>query len=392
MSSSRFHPKAIVALLAVSTCAMLTHAASALVIVVPAHQPTIQAAINAAQNGDYVLLQAGTYTGPGNYNINFAGKAITVQGIEGPSQTIIDIQATPQNQRTGFIFHANESSASVLQGVTIKRGYQFNGAAIHISGSASPTIRNCVFTENHADCWGGALYYENGAGPTIAACCFFNNYSADDGGAIFGITGSPTIIDCQITNNVSAFTGGAITTFGGGSPKLSNSTLVGNSAYWGAAIYSSNLQIVNSIIWGNTGGSQQIYTGGQALSVRYSIVQGGYAGTGNLDVAPQFVNAAGGDFHLLRGSPGIDAGDPFTSLTPGSVDMDGDPRIFGVRIDMGMDEFRKPGDVNGDHHVNINDLFAVISAWGPCTDNPADLNRDFTVNVDDLFIVIMNWG
>ena len=50
-----------------------------------------------------------------------------------------------------------------------------------------------------------------------------------------------------------------------------------------------------------------------------------------------------------------------------------------------------PGDANGDHHVNVDDLLAVINGWGPCSNCPADLNHDGQVNVDDLLLVINNW-
>jgi len=57
----------------------------------------------------------------------------------------------------------------------------------------------------------------------------------------------------------------------------------------------------------------------------------------------------------------------------------------------------KPGDANGDCIVNVDDLLAVINAWGPCpncpaTFCPADLTGDCTVNVDDLLNVINHWG
>ena len=51
-----------------------------------------------------------------------------------------------------------------------------------------------------------------------------------------------------------------------------------------------------------------------------------------------------------------------------------------------------PGDVNGDGVVNVEDLVAVITAWGPCDGCAADLNGDGQVNVEDLIEVITNWG
>jgi hypothetical protein len=60
--------------------------ASANTIHVPGDHATIQAAIDAAVNGDTVLVSDGTYT----ENINFKGKAITVKSVNGASVTIID--------------------------------------------------------------------------------------------------------------------------------------------------------------------------------------------------------------------------------------------------------------------------------------------------------------
>jgi hypothetical protein len=197
-----------------------------------------------------------------------------------------------------------------------------------------------------------------------------------------------------MTNNEGSFTGGAITIFGSGSPKLVNSTLVGNNAFYGSAIYSNNLIVSNSIIWGNTGGNEKIYTanGQWSANVHHSIVQGGFAGTGNLNVAPTFVDSANGDFHLAFDSAGIDDGDPGMLVPAGTLDADGDPRVFGAAIDMGFDEFRKHRGATGDHLVNIADLLMVIGGWGPCTWSTADLNGDFAINMADVMIVIRNWG
>ena len=49
------------------------------------------------------------------------------------------------------------------------------------------------------------------------------------------------------------------------------------------------------------------------------------------------------------------------------------------------------GDISGDDHVGVDDLLAIIGAWGS-GDADADLNADGIVGVDDLLIVIGNWG
>ena len=54
-----------------------------------------------------------------------------------------------------------------------------------------------------------------------------------------------------------------------------------------------------------------------------------------------------------------------------------------------------PGDINGDNHVNLDDLLGVIKDWGacsvPCPPCAADLNSSCTVDVNDLLYVIQHW-
>ena len=57
---------------------------SAATIRVPDDYAKIQDALEAAQNGDVVLLADGTYTGTNNVDLHFAGKAITLKSENGP--------------------------------------------------------------------------------------------------------------------------------------------------------------------------------------------------------------------------------------------------------------------------------------------------------------------
>ena len=119
----------------------------ALIINVPADEPTIQSGIDAAKNGDTVLVADGIYRGAGNVNINFSGKAITVKSQNGSRATIIDSES--RSNTRGITINNNETHTSVLDGFTVKRGRHQFGAGIFID-NASPTIRNCIITQNRA--------------------------------------------------------------------------------------------------------------------------------------------------------------------------------------------------------------------------------------------------
>lgn len=55
-----------------------------------------------------------------------------------------------------------------------------------------------------------------------------------------------------------------------------------------------------------------------------------------------------------------------------------------------------PGDLNGDDHVDVTDLFQLLSQWGACdaapSTCPSDINGDGQVGVTDLFYLLSSWG
>jgi hypothetical protein len=145
--SSEFPMKQILCL---SLFLSLTSLMQAATINVPADQPTIQAAINVARNGDIVMVAPGTYF----ENVNFSGKAITVRSASGPKVTIID----GGNIGTVVTFNSGETFSSALRGFTIQHGQAGSavdgGGGVYVN-NASPEIIGNVITHNTA-CGNGA--------------------------------------------------------------------------------------------------------------------------------------------------------------------------------------------------------------------------------------------
>ena len=186
---------------------------------------TIQAAIDAAEDGQTVLVMAGTYTVEGNVNLDFRGKKITVRSESGRAKTIIDCENV-ENTR-GFYFHSGETSQAIVSGFTIKNGKSDFGGGIHIS-SANPQIINCVLEGNTATNVGGGVYAYSSS-PRILDCEFRLN-SAVDGGGMGLRASSPTVTGCQFTLNESDNCGGALHCTEHSSPDISACRIESNTA------------------------------------------------------------------------------------------------------------------------------------------------------------------
>jgi len=65
----------------------------------PADFNNIQAAIDDSNDGDIIYVLPGTYTGPGNRDVNFAGRAITVTGADPQDPYIVAATVVPERRR-----------------------------------------------------------------------------------------------------------------------------------------------------------------------------------------------------------------------------------------------------------------------------------------------------
>jgi parallel beta-helix repeat protein len=230
--------------------------ALATTIQVPGNKPTIQAAIDAAADGDIVLVSDGTYT----ENIDFKGKAITVKSLNGPAVTIIDGGALD----TVVKFSTQETSSSILNGFTVRngalaQGSTFSGSGIYVA-SSSPTITNNVIS-NNIGCQGSGIDVQFGS-PLIQHNTITNNSQGGcsggtgGGGILIGGASKPQILNNTISNNSTGVDGGGISLFAAGTPTISGNVISGNMASGqGGGIAMANdseAVVLNNVITGNT--------------------------------------------------------------------------------------------------------------------------------------------
>nr|MBC8204523.1 right-handed parallel beta-helix repeat-containing protein [FCB group bacterium] len=245
---------------------VLSFSAFAATIHVPGGYPTIQAGIDAAVDGDTVLVADGTFTGIGNKNIDFTGKEIVVMSENGPETCIIDCE----DDGRGFYFHSGEDTSSVISSMKIINGSISYGGGIFCAVASSPIIDNCIITENNTT-WGGGIYCQSNSSPIISNCDISRNSANWNGGGMYFSASSATIINCTIIEN-SAYNG-----YGGGiyldvsNPIIENCTLSGSVGNYGGGIRcnGSNPNIINTIVENNTSGG--IYFDGSSnSSINYS--------------------------------------------------------------------------------------------------------------------------
>ena len=311
----RYHEKLIFCLTLIATILISTNT-FALTRHVPGDYQTIQDAIDAASNGDTVMVADGTYVGAGNKDLDFEGKAITVRSANGPANCIIDCQGSGR----GFYFHTGETKSSVVSGFTITNGNTDYGGAIRCI--SSPTINNCRIIANTA------------------------GYS---GGGIFCVLRSITITNCTIIDNTASWGGGIF--ISNARPEITNCTIIGNQATSGGGIYikTAGPIIRNCVLWGDI--SIEHDPGGDLPSIQYCDIEDDDVSSPTIIHSdPLFVDVsnpdpAKWDLHLLPSSPCIDAGSNAAAVSI-ATDFDGDPRVLdgdndGTPIvDMGADEHR----------------------------------------------------
>ncbi len=321
------HIAAVTVLLA----AAVVPVANADIISVPGDQPTIQAGINAAADGDEVVVAVGEYL----ELINFNGKAITVRSTD-PTDAGVVLNTIINGGGAGTVVtcEGGEGSNTVLWGFVITGGSAFVGGGM-ANDASSPTVVGCTFSGNTANLAGGAGggMYNNCSSPTVTNCTFIgNSATVGGGGGMFNLASSPTVTNCTFSGNSASFRGGGMYS-SGSSPTVANCTFTRNSATDdGGGMFNgeSSSTIINCTFSENSADSSD----GGGMSNRGGSPT--VTNTGFCDNTPDQISGIytdGGGNSLLYCPP------PLRSC---------------------------PADIDNDGMVGITDFLLLLSQWGPC--------------------------
>lgn len=313
---------------------------------------TIQAGIDAASEGDTVLVYPGTYTGEGNRDIEFGTKNLVLRGRDGAGATLIDNQGVGDYRL--FIFRSSgQDTTCVIDGFTIAGGRQnilhYAGAGILIDGSPTPQIptspkfincivrgnqswsgpgggvfvnwscepifRNVRFESNYAYTGGGGVYCTWSSNATFSGCEFVDNQNVFDGaggGLYCKFESNVSLVDCVFDGNI-ANKGGGLACYDS-SPTVANVTFVGNlasAAGGGGAVHCQEATptLTNVTCYANRaqgeGQGEALYAMNEShpTLVRSLFASSGYApaSRSNPDDSPPSTSAATGAAYDARG-------------------------------------------------------------------------------------------
>jgi predicted outer membrane repeat protein len=380
---------------------------------VPQDFYTIQSAVDEANDGDWVLVADGVYTGQGNRDIDFRGKAITVRSLGGPNMCVIDCNGTQNEPHSAFIFHNYETNDSILDGFTIINGSQSEGEGGAIFATyANPTINNCLFHNNTAKMGGALCGYESSPWKMIPMplvinrCSFIDNSAKDGGGAIFcrcllkltdcnfirnysergpqggggiclGEPASASITNCNFSENFTMTQfgpgrGGAISAMiPKGSLYISNSSFINNRAYdsGGISFLGYNMTLSNSVFSGNLANRFGAFTlnGTHLLQFTNCTIAGNYSiydgeAASRIGGPVKILNCILSDNDGMKISNPTQAIVTFSNVRggyPGEGNIDADPRFVrpGYWVDANdANTIVEPNDpnavwVDGDYHL-----------------------------------------
>ena len=332
---------------------------------------SINAAIEAASDGDVIQLSAETYTE--GAEINTLGKAVTLRGAVDKSDAPESVLAsTPVGHYDGhrvLVCRNGETGTTAFENLVIQNGYAIgnfggigNGGGGMYNNAASPTVTNCVFQDNLAVYCGGGMFNDNGSTPTVVGCVFTNNsalyggvmYNAkfvaeeeeedDDGGQEDLTEPGPVLVDCIFEGNDSVYGGGMVTVT---DVTLTNCTLTNNTAlYEGGGIFNGPF----------------VYEADATPSLAGTIVCENEVG----QISANYSDLGGNC--VMQSCEGCE----FAAEIPCPADLDGNGVVNSADLGLLATVWNSDGsavegaDIDGDGVVGPADLGLLIGAWGPC--------------------------
>ena len=330
--------------------------------------PTIQAAIDASVSGDTIILADGTFSGAGNWDLDFGGRGIFIRSENSRLMTTIDCHGGASGNHRAFHFHSGEDSTAVVFDIQIYDGYESgsNGGGILIENGSNPTIRYCHITDCSAAFtsgntgWGGGIAVFDSSPRIIDNLVYAN--TAKNGGGISVDGGAPFIAGNDIySNSASTAAGGLHATESalvivdnwfdantGGGAVLYNYTAPAEDVVIHNNLFTGNTGLLHALSWlydaaftpsltsctffNNSGGGIRMESGAGnitncifyntgadeidawACTVTYCWIEGYYAGTGNINgtsIAWDYGSAA--EPYLPEGNECLDAGSDLAS-------------------------------------------------------------------------------
>lgn len=278
-----------------------------------------------------------------NWNANVTildgdgGGTVVVSGDAATATTVIDGFTIRNGGNSGI--GCMNSSPTISNNTIIGNGTLENDGGIYCL-YASPLITNNTITGNTAYDGGGIC--SSYSSPTISNNTIRGNTAVDGGGIYVGGSLPTMVFNNTISGNRARRGGGIMCS---GSAIIANNTITGNDSWYsggGVHCQSGTSVISNNVVAFNSSGIFKV-SGSPALANNCVYNPGGYdysglsAGIGDISTDPKLVGVGYGQLHIQPDSPCRDAGDD-SAVQPGAVDMDGQARIQGLRVDIGADE------------------------------------------------------